>query len=67
MTQTIFFFKKNDNPLDVLYKEQARFDVQNPVIGSLLKEINRGKQTYEGIKKMLDKRPDPRTLDLEER
>ena len=43
------FFKKNDNPLDVLYKEQARFDVQNPVIGSLLKEINRGKQTYDGI------------------
>ena len=61
------FFKKNDNPLDVLYKEQARFDVQNPVIGTLLKEINRGKQTYEGIEKTLDKGPDPRTLDLEER
>ena len=45
------FFKKNDNPLDVLYKEQARFDVQNSVIGSLLKEINRGKQPYEVIKK----------------
>ena len=54
------FLKKNDNPLDVLYKCQARFDVQNPVIGSLLKEINRGKQTFEGIKKTLDKGPEKR-------
>ena len=61
------FFRKNDNPLDVVYKEQAKFDIQNPIIGSLLKEINRGRQTYEGIKKTLDKGPDPRALDLEER
>ena len=39
------FFHKNDNPLDVVYKEQAKFDVQNPIIGSLLKQINRGKST----------------------
>ena len=32
-----------------------------------MKEINRGRQTYEGIKKTLDKGPDPRALDLEER
>ena len=53
--------------MDIVYKEQAKFDIQNPVIGSLLKEINRGRQTYEGIKKTLDKGPDPRALDLEER
>ena len=67
MTQTINFSKKNDNPLDVVYKEQAKFDIQNPVIGSLLKEINRGRQIYEGIKKTFDKGPDPRALELEER
>ena len=61
------FFKKNDNPLDVVSREQAKFDIQNPIIGSLLKEINRGRQTYEGIKRNLDKGPDPRALDLEER
>ena len=61
------FFKKNDNPLDVVYKEQAKFDIQNPIFGSLLKEINRGRQTYEGIKKTLEKGPDPRALNLEER
>ena len=64
---TYNYFRKNDNPLDVSYKQQAKFDVQNPIIGSLLKEINRGRQTYEGIKKRLDKGPDPRALDLEER
>ena len=53
--------------MDVAYKQQAKFDVQNPIIGSLLKEINRGRQTYEGIKKTLGKGPDPRALDLEER
>ena len=61
------FFKKNDNPLDVVYREQAKFDVQNPVIGSLLKQINRARLTDENTKKTLDKGPDPRNLDLEER
>ena len=61
------FFHKNDNPLDVVYKEQAKFDVQNPIIGSLLKQINRGKSTYDGIKKTIDKGPDPKDLELEKR
>ena len=61
------YFRKNNNPLDVVYREQANFDVQNPIIGSLLKQINKGKTTYEGIKKTLDKGPDPRALDLQER
>ena len=42
---TYNYFRKNDNPLDVAYKQQVKFDVQNPIIGSLLKEINRGRQT----------------------
>ena len=61
------FFRKNDNPLDVVYREQAKFDVQNPVIGSLLKQINRGRLTDENTKKTLDKGPDPRYLDLEDK
>ena len=61
------FFKKNENPLDVVYREQAKFDVQNPVIGSLLKQINRGRLTDENTKKTLDQGPDPRYLDLEDR
>ena len=34
---TYNYFRKNDNPLDVTYKQQAKFDVHNPIIGSLLK------------------------------
>ena len=37
------YFRQNNNPLDVVYKEKAKFDVQNPIIGNLLKEINKGK------------------------
>ena len=60
-------FRNNDNPLDVVYRKEPKFDVQNPIIGSLLKQINKGKVTDEGIKKILDKGPDPRALDLEEK
>ena len=41
------YFRQNNNPLDVVYKEKAKFDVQNPIIGDLLKEINKGKLTDE--------------------
>ena len=61
------FFKKNDNPLDLVYCEQAKFDVQNPIIGSLLKQINRGRLTDENVKKVLSGAPDATTLDVEDR
>ena len=60
-------FKKNDNPLDVVYKKQAKFDVQNPVIGSLLKQINKSKVNFDGVKNALDRMPNPKYLELEER
>ena len=59
--------KKNDNPLDVVYKKQAKFDIQNPVIGSLLKQINKSKVTFDSTKAVLDKAPNPKYLELEER
>ena len=34
-------------------KNQAKFDVQNPIIGSLLKQIDSSKITSKGIKKHL--------------
>ena len=57
----------NDNPLHVIYKKNAKFDIQNPVIGSLLKQINKSKITPDGIKSALDKAPNPKYLELEER
>ena len=54
------FFKRNDNLLDVVYKKNAKFDIQNPVIGSLLKQNNKSKVTEKGITSALDKAPDPK-------
>ena len=41
------YFRQNNNPLDVAYREKAKLDVQNPIIGNLLKEINKGKLSEE--------------------
>ena len=62
------FFKENDNPLDVVYRKQAKVDVQNPIIGSLLQQINKSKfPGYEETQKILEKGPDPNAFDLEDR
>ena len=61
------FIQKNDNPLDVLFKEKAKFDVQNPIIGSLLEEINKGKVTEKGRIDAVKGTPNPADLDVEDR
>ena len=61
------FFKRNDNPLDVVYKKNAKFDIQNPIIGSLLKQINKSRVTEQDIKSALDRAPNPKDVELEER
>ena len=63
----IKFFQQNDNPLDVLFKEKAKFDVQNPIIGSLLEEINKGKITEKGRIEAVKGVPNPKDLEVEER
>ena len=40
---TYKYFRENNKPLEVVYREEAKFDVQNPIIGDLLKQINKGK------------------------
>ena len=64
---TYNFLKRNDNPLDVVYKKNAKFDIQNPVIGSLLKQINKTRLTEQGMKSALDKAPNPKDVELEHR
>ena len=51
---------KSENPLALLLKDVANFDAQNPVIGSLLREIDLGKRSTNSdlIKKSLSKAPD---------
>ena len=61
------YFRQNDNPLDVVYREKAKFDVQNPIIGDLLKEINKGKLTDDEYYKLTKTAPDPKILELQKR
>ena len=51
---------RTENPLALLFKDVANFDAQNPVIGSLLREIDLGKRSTNSdlIKKSLSKAPD---------
>ena len=53
-------FWRTENPLALLFKDTANFDAQNPVIGSLLRDINLGKRSTNSdlIKKSLPKAPD---------
>ena len=61
------YFRQNDNPLDVVYREKAKFDVQNPIIGNLLKEINKGKLTDNEYYKLTKTAPDSKLLELQKR
>ena len=53
--------------MDVVYREKAKFDVQNPIIGDLLKEINKGKLTDDEYYKLTKTAPDPKILELQKR
>ena len=48
---------RTENPLALLFKDVANFDAQNPVIGSLLRELDLGKKSTNSdlIKKLLSK------------
>ena len=61
------FFRQNNNPLDVVYREKVKFDVQNPIIGDLLKQINKGKYSEEDYFKKTKEASDVWDLDIQER
>ena len=35
---------KKPNPIDYVFKDKAKFDVQNPVVGSLFAQVNENKK-----------------------
>ena len=63
----IKFFQQNDNPLDVLFKEKSKFDVQNPIIGRLLEEIKKGRITEKDKIEAVKNAPNIKDLDIEEK
>ena len=38
---------KKSNPIDVVFKDKTKFDTQNPIIGTLLTQIESGKSKNE--------------------
>ena len=38
------------NPYGIIFDDKSKFDIQNPIIGSLLGEIDSGKLTGESVK-----------------
>ena len=64
------YFRENDNPLDVAYRQKAKFDIQNPIIGELLQQINKSKpeeDDFKRVKKQLQKAPDTKDFALREK
>ena len=40
---------KKPNPIDFMFKDRAKFDVQNPVVGSLFVQVNENKKNIKRI------------------
>ena len=40
---------KKPNPIDVVFKDKAKFDVQNPIIGSLVTQVQKNKTNEKAI------------------
>ena len=58
---------KKPNPIDFMFKDKAKFDVQNPIIGSLYEQIVDNKKKEKEILKELGKAPDLKDILLQER
>ena len=56
---------RNKIPIELLFKDVKHFDAQNPVIGSLIKEVDVGKK--KDLSKFLHKAPDIRDLEIQSR
>ena len=53
---------KNQNPIELLFKDVKHFNAQNPVIGFLIREVDVGRKKDRS--KFLDKAPNIRDLEL---
>ena len=61
------FFMKKPNPIDAVFKDKANFDSQNPIIGTLLTQIEAGKLNQEKqVKKQLEIAPSIKDLKIAE-
>ena len=58
---------RKPNPINAVFKEKAKLDTQNPIIGTLLTQIELGKlNNQKQIKKQLETTPSMKDLKIEE-
>ena len=57
---------RKPNPIDIVFKDKAKFDTQNPVIGKLLSQIQTDKND-KALQKQLEKAPSIKDLKIAEK
>ena len=58
---------KKPNPIDVIFKDKAKFDVQNPIIGSLVAQVQENKANEKAILNQISGTPSPKDIKFAER
>ena len=58
---------KKPNPVEVIFKDKSKFDVQNPVVSLLIMQVVDNKKKYKKIFRALDQAPSIKDLDIEKR
>ena len=58
---------KKPNLIEVMFKDKSKFDVQNPVVGSLIMQVVDNKKKEKEILRVLDQAPLIKDLDIEKR
>ena len=58
---------KKPNPIEVMFKDKSKFDVQNPVVGSLITQVVDNKKKEKEILRALDQARSIKDLDIEKR
>ena len=56
---------KKPNPVQVKFKDKSKFDVQNPVVRSLIMQVVDNKKREKEILRALDQAPSIKNLDIE--
>ena len=57
---------KNPNPIDIVFKDKAKFDVQNPIIGFLVAQVQENKTNEKATLNQLSGVPSTKDIELAE-
>ena len=57
---------KKPNSIDVVFKDKTKFDVQNPIIGSLVAQVQENKTNERAILNQISGTPSTKDIELAE-